>query len=278
MRIHARAQLRPALGLAQSSSSCRPPRREHGSGGPTRRRRWRAAARPFGSSAAPHKGGAAVGVAAVGGAEALVGRLGWLPRDLEVLRADGNRARYGAAAFCNHLALGSSFSFSMWLSSFTRIDGVVAQAGTDWAMGDVTPAFSLIMGGFVWAGVFGGVQQRIGARASCLVGAAGIGSGFALMGTACEMHSLPLLLTAAAIQGLGNGFAYVPPVAALVSWFPERKGLASGTAIGEYICRIHNGWCFAVFFFWRCATWCGVLCVRSCRMHSNSLFCVSTLH
>ena len=81
--------------------------------------------------------------------------------------------------------------------------------------------------------MFGGLQQQIGARASCLIGAAGIGSGFALMGLACEMHSIPLLLTAAAIQGLGNGFAYVPPVAALVSWFPDRKGLASGTAIGE---------------------------------------------
>ena len=167
-------------------------------------------------------------------AEAFFGRLKWLPKDLEVPRAEGNRFRYGTAAFCNHLALGSSFSFSMWLSSFTKLDGVVAQSSTDWAMGDVTPAFSLIMGGFVWAGIFGGLQQKIGARASCLVGATGIGSGFALMGAACEMQSLPLLLTAAAIQGLGNGFAYVPPVAALVSWFPDRKGLASGTAIGEF--------------------------------------------
>ena len=144
-----------------------------------------------------------------GAAEKIVGKLGWLPSDLEVPRAEGNRMRYSAAAFCNHLALGSSFSFSMWLSSLTKIDGVVAQAGTDWAMGQVTPAFSLIMGGFVWAGVFGGLQQQIGARASCLIGAAGIGSGFALMGLACEMHSIPLLLTAAAIQGLGNGSAYV---------------------------------------------------------------------
>ena len=50
------------------------------------------------------------------------------------------------------------------------MQGVVVPASTDWALGDGTVTFSLVMGGFAWAGVFGNYLEGWGARASCLMG------------------------------------------------------------------------------------------------------------
>ena len=38
-----------------------------------------------------------------------------------------------------------------------------------------------------------------------------------------QMHSLPLLYASGLVWGLSNGVAYMPPIAALLHWFPERK-------------------------------------------------------
>jgi len=45
-------------------------------------------------------------------------------------------------------------------------------------------------------------------------------------------HSLPLLyLGAGVLTGMGVGSTYTPPIQALMDWFPDRKGLASGLCI-----------------------------------------------
>ena len=124
----------------------------------------------------------------------------------------------------------------MWVPALTSLEGIVVPSSGDWLLGDVTPAFSLVMGGFVWGAITGGYQQKIGARTSCLIGAFGLTSGFALTALAAQTHNLNLLYAAGIVTGLGNGFAYVPPVSCLMQWFPDRKGLASGTAIAGYGC------------------------------------------
>jgi len=124
----------------------------------------------------------------------------------------------------------------MWVPALTTLQGIVVPSSGDWLLGDVTPAFSLVMGGFVWGALTGGYQQKIGARTSCLIGAFGLTSGFALTALAAQTHNLNLLYLAGIVTGLGNGFAYVPPVSCLMQWFPDRKGLASGTCIAGYGC------------------------------------------
>lgn len=50
-----------------------------------------------------------------------------------------------------------------------------------------------------------------------------------------EMDSLFLLWgTVGFLAGAGVGFAYVCPIAALVKWFPEKKGLVSGIAVAGF--------------------------------------------
>lgn len=46
------------------------------------------------------------------------------------------------------------------------------------------------------------------------------------------LDSLPLLYAGyGLLGGTGVGLGYTPPVQALISWFPDRRGLASGLTI-----------------------------------------------
>lgn len=63
-------------------------------------------------------------------------------------------------------------------------------------------------------------------------GALAFGGGFAIGGLGVLTHSLPLLyLGYGVLGGLGMGFGYVPPVATLLRWFPDRRGMATGLTI-----------------------------------------------
>lgn len=67
-----------------------------------------------------------------------------------------------------------------------------------------------------------------------MIGATSLMSGFGLASLAVYNQSLPLLYLGGAVWGLANGWAYVPPVATLLKWFPDRKGFASGMCILGY--------------------------------------------
>jgi len=43
-----------------------------------------------------------------------------------------------------------------------------------------------------------------------------------------------LYLSYGLIGGIGLGFSYIVPVAVLVKWFPERRGLITGIAVGGF--------------------------------------------
>lgn len=79
---------------------------------------------------------------------------------------------------------------------------------------------------------FGKWVDRVGARIAGLTGAMLYGGGMVVGALGVYTHHLPLLyLGYGAIAGCGMGISYLPPVATLVKWFPDRRGLASGMAI-----------------------------------------------
>merc|ERR550519_274334 len=55
-----------------------------------------------------------------------------------------------------------------------------------------------------------------------------------LDGGGVQAHSLPLLYAGNLLAGMGYGCAYTPPIQALINWFPDKKGLASGIVIGGF--------------------------------------------
>eukprot|EP00924_Labyrinthula_sp_SR-Ha-C_P013126 maker-scaffold_12-snap-gene-10.58-mRNA-1 protein AED:0.21 eAED:0.21 QI:0/0.66/0.25/1/1/1/4/101/653 len=160
-------------------------------------------------------------------------KLNLSPKQLE-RGTDFNRLLLIPAACINHLCLGSIFAWSVFNQPLMRNSGVLAPAASDWLLSDVTTTFSLVMGGFAWGAVFSKYLDRLGPRTCSLLGAVSLGSGFTLASFGVSLHSLPLLYTGGLVWGLANGFAYIPPVACLLKWFPERKGLASGLCLVGY--------------------------------------------
>src|SRR6266851_9780083 len=80
---------------------------------------------------------------------------------------------------------------------------------------------------------FGGLWlNREGPRVVALTGGTLYGLGIFL---ASFSHSLSwLYLTYGVIGGIGLGFSYIVPVAVLVKWFPDRRGLITGIAVGGF--------------------------------------------
>ena len=96
-------------------------------------------------------------------------------------------------------------------------------------------AFALFM---IFAGRW---QDRVGPTKVATVGGILLGTGYILAGFVDiiaagnqEIGFLWLALTYGVIGGAGIGFAYVCPIAALVKWFPEFKGLITGIAVAGF--------------------------------------------
>jgi len=157
-------------------------------------------------------------------------RLGWDPESLRVGQ-DFNRWKIVPAATINHLCLGSVYAWSVFNAPLMRLNGVVAPSAADWTLGNITPTFSLVMGGFASGIVLGKYLDAYGPRACCLAGATCLAGGFSIASLAVATQNLPLLYCGGAVWGLANGFAYVPPISTLIRFFPESKGTASGLTL-----------------------------------------------
>ena len=99
-----------------------------------------------------------------------------------------NRWRVVPFATVNHLCIGSIFAWSMFNPPLMQDLGVVAPSSSDWALGEISLTFSLVMGGFAWGAVFGKYLDGWGPRASCLIGAASLGGGYSLAAAGIHMH------------------------------------------------------------------------------------------
>ena len=77
--------------------------------------------------------------------------------------------------------------------------------------------------------------MKVGTRASMAVAGLLFGGGMLVGSVGVATHQLWLLyLGYGFLSGCGVGIAYTPPLQALIEWFPDRKGLASGLAIGGF--------------------------------------------
>jgi len=93
-------------------------------------------------------------------------------------------------------------------------------------------AFGLLFFALVMAFFAGKWQDRVGPRKVAFTGGIVLGLGLILSGLVNTMPAL--YITYGVIGGSGIGLAYVCPIAALVKWFPDRKGLISGIAVAGF--------------------------------------------
>jgi OFA family oxalate/formate antiporter-like MFS transporter len=123
------------------------------------------------------------------------------------------------------MTLGSIYSWSL----FTQ--PLIAAFG--WSNTATTFAFGLAIFSVGIGAVIGGRwQDRVGPRPVTLTGVALWSGGNILMGLgAPTFGAWWMYLTYGVVGGLGVGMAYVTPVATVIKWFRDKRGLAGGIVV-----------------------------------------------
>uniref|UniRef100_A0A1W7RA76 Major Facilitator-like protein 5 n=1 Tax=Hadrurus spadix TaxID=141984 RepID=A0A1W7RA76_9SCOR len=138
-----------------------------------------------------------------------------------------------AGGFLIHLTLGTFYTFgnmNTYITSYLRkkVDSDVDYSKSIW----VNAAAMLGQGSLMMIG--GILEQRIGARWTCLLGCSIFSGSIALTTFAIKRGFVAVIFTYGLISSLGLGIAYVAPLAAGMKWFTTRKGLVNGIIVGGY--------------------------------------------
>jgi len=123
------------------------------------------------------------------------------------------------------IALGAVYAWSVFRVPLAKQFG--------WSISEVTLTFTISIFVLGVAAFFGGLWlNRKGPRVVALTGGTLYGLGVFL---ASFSHKLSwLYLSYGVIGGIGLGLGYIVPVAVLVKWFPDRRGLITGIAVGGF--------------------------------------------
>ena len=139
-------------------------------------------------------------------------------------------------AFATHMCIGAPYAWSAMSWPLTREHGFVTSAASDWSLAETTLPLSIVflMHGVV-AALAGKWQMKVGPRAAIAAAGVCFGGGLLLGGLGISTHNLWLVyLGYGFLGGTGLGLAYTPPVQALINWFPDKKGVASGLTIAGF--------------------------------------------
>jgi len=137
-----------------------------------------------------------------------------------------NRWGIAVAGVFLQIALGAVYAWSVFRVPLAKQFG--------WSISEVTLTFTISIFVLGVAAFFGGLWlNRKGPRIVALTGGFLYGAGVFL--ASFSDHKLWwLYLTYGVIGGIGVGFSYIVPVAVLVKWFPDRRGLITGIAVGGF--------------------------------------------
>lgn len=142
------------------------------------------------------------------------------------------RARWGlvAAALLLQFSIGAVYAWSVFAAAL--------QKSSAFHLTKVEAALPFeVTIGMIFIGTFvgGWVQDRRGPRTVALTGGVIYGAGVVLASFAQSHSQLALLvLTYGVISGFGLGLAYIVPIAMLQKWFPDKRGLITGLAVGGF--------------------------------------------
>ena len=136
-------------------------------------------------------------------------------------------------ALATHLCIGQAYAISVFNLPLTRQLGITRSLPQDWKLTELGWIFTIAMFFLgTSAAVFGKWVQAQGPRKSGLVAALCWGLGFLVGALGIHLHQLWLVyLGYGVLGGCGLGIGYITPVSTLISWFPDRRGMATGMAI-----------------------------------------------
>ncbi len=158
---------------------------------------------------------------------------GLLSKERIVAKPGFNRWLIAPAALGIHLCIGSVYAWSLFNPALIKRIGIVTSAADDWTLKSVVWVFTvaIVFLGLA-AAIAGHWLEKVGPRMVGFVAACCWGGGFIVGGFGILTHQLWLIyLGYGVIGGCGLGLGYVSPVATLIRWFPDRRGMATGMAI-----------------------------------------------
>jgi len=129
------------------------------------------------------------------------------------------------AAIVMQLCLGTVYAWSVFKKPFMTAHG--------WGETETQVTFMICIGMIGIAAALGGtLVDKKGPKFVATIGGILFGIGTLLAGLADQIGSIWLLyLGFGFIAGLGNGFGYITPIATLIRWFPDKRGLVTGLAV-----------------------------------------------
>src|SRR6202162_1688493 len=124
-----------------------------------------------------------------------------------------------------NLALGTLYAWSVFVAPLEKRFG--------WKRADTSMVFTIAVIVFALSFVVAGrIQDRFGPLFCSLAGGILVSLGFFLCSYTTNLPYLYICF--GVIGGLGNGFGYSTPIPVIAKWFPDKRGLAVGLAVGGY--------------------------------------------
>lgn len=130
------------------------------------------------------------------------------------------------SALLMQLCLGATYSWSVYVQHLkTLIEISQAQAQIPFSVFYfIFPATMMFSGSLV---------DRIGPRASTIIGGLLFGSGW-ILSSFGENNFILTIVGNGLIAGVGAGIAYIVPISTCIKWFPNNKGLVTGVAVAGF--------------------------------------------
>ena len=151
-----------------------------------------------------------------------------MPADEKVM----NRWLVVGGGILIQLCLGAIYAWSAFTKKLTDPETFnFTKEETQWIFAVGLASFAFFM-----ALIAGKWQAKVGPRIVAITGGLIMGAGYVIASFAPNTHDAfwQILIGVGLLGGAGIGFAYVCPLAALVKWFPDKKGLITGLAVAGF--------------------------------------------
>jgi MFS transporter, OFA family, oxalate/formate antiporter len=148
----------------------------------------------------------------------------------ETTTPSGNRWLLVAAALLLQFSIGAVYAWSVFSKALKEAPAFQLTAV------EASLPFTVTIGMIFIGSYLGGrLQDRRGPRPVALAGGVIYAVGVMLASFAQNGDQLWLIILGyGVISGFGLGFAYIVPIAMLLKWFPDKRGLITGLAVGGF--------------------------------------------